>query len=364
MKVSKILSFFEKIAPSKLQESYDNSGLLIGRYDNEVNRALICVDVTEEVLDEAIQKDADLIISHHPVIFGGIKRLNGNNYVERIVEKAILNKLNLYAIHTNLDNVIDGTNSVLANKLSLKNVKSLSSKADSLSKLVVFCPKNHAEKVRNAMFDAGAGKIGDYDSCSYNLEGEGSFKAGDNTNPFVGNKGEIHFEKEIRIETIIPYYLENKVVNAMINAHPYEEVAYDIYPLKNKFDKIGSGIIGDLEEGKDELEFLLRLKKITQSETIRHTEIRGKKINKVAVCGGSGAFLINNAKSKGADIFITGDIKYHEFFDADGQMIIADVGHYESEQFTKDILYNLITENFSKFAVLKSEINTNPIKYL
>ncbi len=364
MLLSKITSIIENVAPLQLQESYDNAGLIIGNAKMDINKALICFDVTEEVLDEAISIGANLIISHHPIIFGGIKKLNGKNYVERIVLKAIKNDIALYAAHTNLDNVIAGTNKILAEKLGLKNVKTLSPQSSMLNKLVVFVPKSHKEKVEQAIFDAGAGSIGKYDSCSFQAEGQGTFRAMEGSNPFVGNIGELHHEQEVRIETVFPKHIKGRIISAMLSAHPYEEVAYDIYNLENKIDDIGAGIIGNLENEADELSFLNKLKEITNAQGIKYTNILGNKIKKVALCGGSGAFLINKAKSAGADIYISGDIKYHEFFDADNSMIIADIGHYESEQYTTALLFSIIKEKLPTFAFQISGINTNPINYL
>lgn len=364
IQISEIIQHLEKLANPALQESYDNSGLIIGNSGLKTSKAIVTLDVTEEVLDEAIREKANLIIAHHPIVFGGIKRLNGNNYVERCVIKAIKNDIAIYAIHTNLDNILIGTNSVLAQKLGLKNLKTLSPLKENLRKLVVFCPKNHVDEIRVAIFEAGAGHIGNYDCCSFNIEGNGSFRAQENTNPFVGEIGKIHIEEEIRIETIYPAFIENQIVSAMLKVHPYEEVAYDIYKLENTSNTMGAGIIGELEIESDELDFLKKLKEITKTGCVKHTNLRNKKIKKVAICGGSGAFLIKKAKQANADIYITGDIKYHEFFDADNQLIIADVGHYESEFFIKELLISYITEKFPTFALQISEKNTNPVNYL
>lgn len=363
MIIKDITDFIENLAPVQLQETYDNAGLIIGDKNTEINQILVCLDVTENIVDEAIEKKCQLIISHHPLIFKGIKKINGNNSVEKIIIKAIKNNIAIYAVHTNFDNVINGVNSVLAEKLGLKNQRSLQPKKDIFRKLVFFCPVIHADRVRKAIFEAGAGKIGNYDSCSFNTEGEGSFKAMENANPFVGEPGKLHFEKEIRIETIYPFYLENKIIEALLKSHPYEEVAYDIYKLENYFSQIGSGIIGEIDE-TDELKFLSQIKRIINCKCIRHSDLLDKKIKKVAICGGSGSFLIKDAIAAKADIFISGDIKYHDFFEAENKILIADIGHYESEQFTKDLLYTFITKKFPNFAVLISENNTNPIHYL
>lgn len=363
MKIKEIISEIERIAPLQFQESYDNAGLLVGDSQNSIKAALISLDVTEQVVDEAINKNAGLIITHHPVIFKGLKKLTGQNYNERVVIKAIKNDIAIYASHTNLDSVFGGVNSKICEKLQLKNCKMLQTKADALRKLVVFVPNQQADKVRAAMFEAGAGHIGEYDCCSYNIEGKGSFRASENANPFVGKTGEIHFESEIRVETIYPAHKERKIIRAMIDAHPYEEVAYDIYPLKNTFDNAGMGMLGELEKPAGEEQFLKQLKEIFGTPCIKHTKLLSRDIKKVAVCGGSGSFLIGDAKKAKADIFITADVKFHQFFDADDQLLIADIGHYESEQFTKDVFYDILTKKIPNFAFYLSETNTNPVFY-
>ncbi|TVQ92285.1 MAG: Nif3-like dinuclear metal center hexameric protein [Bacteroidetes bacterium] len=363
MKLGELVKAFEQIAPFSLQEDYDNSGIQFGDPEKEVKRGLVCIDITEEIIDEAIEKQCDLVISHHPLIFRGIKKLTGKHYTERALIKAIKHDISLISVHTNLDSVINGVNKKLAEKLGLTELRVLQPRKGLLKKLVTFCPVEHAEKVREAIFLAGAGQIGEYDCCSFNLEGKGSFRGGDSTNPFVGEKGQIHYEPEIRIETILPDYLENAVLKAMLNAHPYEEVAYDLYPLDNTFDKAGAGITGKLPEQMTENNFLAFLKDQLGIPAIRHSEFTGREIKKVALCGGSGSFLIDKAVSAGADIFITADIKYHDFFDVRGKMLLADVGHYESEQFTKEILYEIVSKKFTNFALLISDQSTNPVRY-
>ncbi len=364
MELREITRFLETTAPLSLQESYDNSGLSVGRADKQVKGILICLDVTEEVIDEAIEKNADLIISHHPVIFGGLKKLNESNMVERIVAKAIKNDIALYAIHTNLDSVHNGVSGMIAKKLELRDVQVLSPSKNLLRKLVTFCPDAHVERVRQAIFEAGAGNIGNYSNCSFNAKGTGTFQGGENTNPYVGKQNSMHYENETRIETIYPVYNEGAILKALTNAHPYEEVAYDIFPLQNKYHRVGMGAIGHLEKAMQEEEFLVWMKEKMKTKCVRHTPLTGKKIKKVALCGGSGSFLINDALRANADVFISGDIKYHDFFRAENKLIIADIGHYESEQFTKELLFNLLNEKFTNFAISISDINTNPIQYL
>ncbi|WP_276500065.1 Nif3-like dinuclear metal center hexameric protein [Terrimonas pollutisoli] len=363
MLIAELISFLESIANRSLQESYDNAGLITGDPGWECSGVICCLDSTEEVIDEAIKKKCNLVIAHHPIIFKGLKKINGRSYVERTVIKAIKNDIAIYAIHTNLDNILGGVSGEMAKMLGLQNVSILAPKESSLKKLFVFVPVEKAEQVRNAIFDAGGGQIGNYSECSFNAEGWGTFKAGPGTNPFVGKISEQHQEKELKIEVIFPTYLEAKIVGAMKSAHPYEEVAYDIVELVNVHPKTGSGVIGELQSPMDEINFLKHLKSVFKLPLIRHTNLRGKPISKVAVCGGAGSFLIFNALSLKADIYITGDIKYHEFFDANGQMIIADIGHYESEQFTINLLQEILVEKFPTFAVLKTEVITNPVYY-
>ena len=364
MKLRELTTFLETIAPIAYQEDYDNSGLIVGDLETEVNGAIVSLDCTEKVIDEAIANGLNLIISHHPIVFRGLKKFNGRNYVERVVMKAIKHDIALYAIHTNFDNVLEGVNKKICDKLGVKDPRILKPKEGALKKLVTFCPDADAEKVRKAMFEAGAGWIGNYSECSYNTEGFGTFKAGEGTDPHVGEIGKRHHESEVRIETIYPANIERRLIAALFEAHPYEEVSFDLYPVSNSYPQVGSGMIGNLERDQDEAGFLKQVKEKLNSKVIRHTELRGKKIRRVAVCGGSGSFLLGNAINAGADIFITADFKYHEFFDAEGKLIIADVGHFESEQFTQELLLELITEKFPNFALRLTVQNTNPINYL
>ncbi|MCF6239859.1 MAG: Nif3-like dinuclear metal center hexameric protein [Bacteroidales bacterium] len=363
MKIKEIIDALEEFAPLSLQESYDNAGLITGNPNDKFKAAILTIDTIEQVVDEAIEKGANLIISHHPIVFSGIKKLNGKNYIERTIIKAIKNDIAIYAAHTNMDNVYSGVNAKICEKLALKNCKVLSAQKGVLKKLVTFVPLAHIDTVRKAVFDAGAGHIGNYDSCSYNLSGKGSFRALEGTKPFVGKQGKIHFEDEIRLETIFHKNKQSQIINALIESHPYEEVAYDIYPLDNVYEKNGAGMIGELEKPLSEKAFLNLIKKEFNISCIRHTELLNKDIKRVAVCGGSGSFLLSEAINQSADIFITGDFKYHQFFDAEKRIIIADIGHYESEQFTKELFYDILTKKFPTFAFYFSEINTNPVKY-
>ncbi|MGD9931775.1 MAG: Nif3-like dinuclear metal center hexameric protein [Mangrovibacterium sp.] len=364
MQISEITSFIESIAPLAYQEPYDNAGLLVGSPTEEVESVLISLDVTEAVVDEAIAGGFKLIIAHHPLIFGGIKKLNGKTELERCLIKAIKNDVAIYAAHTNLDSVMGGVNSKICEKLGLINCQILSPIKGQLKKLVTFIPTAQASKVQQAVFEAGAGHLGNYDSCGYVLDGIGSFRGNESSNPFVGKKGNLHTEKETRFETIFPAHLQEKIIQALLANHPYEEVAYDIYPLDNEFLLAGMGMIGELATPMDEMEFLQFTKMEFQSAVVRHSPLLHKKVKKVAVCGGSGSFLIRQAIGAKAAVFITGDLKYHQFFEAEGKIVLADIGHFESEQFTKEVFYELLTKKFPKFAIRLSAIHTNPINYL
>lgn len=364
MKIAQVVAAIEEFAPLQLQESYDNAGLIIGSADAEVQAALVTLDVTDAVVEEAIERNCNLLIAHHPLIFKGIKRIGNDTLVGRLVTRCIKNNIAVYAAHTNLDNVKEGVNRIIADRIGLRNTRILAPIAQQLRKLVTFCPVANADDVRSALFAAGAGHIGNYDSCSFSVAGSGSFRAGAGSNPFVGKIDELHSEPEERIETIFPVTRQRKVVEALLKAHPYEEVAYDIYTLENTFGGTGAGLIGELEAPEETMSLLKRLKKTFGAQGIRYTPIVEQKVSRIAVCGGSGSFLIHHAIKAGAQIFVTGDVKYHDFFEADGRMVITDIGHYESEQFTKELLMNLIKKKYSNFAVQISGANTNPINFL
>ncbi len=363
MKISDLTQYLEQLAPLALQESYDNSGLIVGSPETEITRALITLDCTEEIIQEAIENGCNLIIAHHPVIFSGIKKLNGKNYVERTVIKAIQNQIAIYAIHTNLDNVAGGVNHKIAQIIGLENCRILDPKSENLLKLVTYVPKDSIDVVQNALFEAGAGNIGNYSECSFKVLGEGTFKPGLNTNPFVGKKLERHSEEEYKLETVFPFWLKGKILKSLFEFHPYEEVAYDLYVLNNQNLQTGSGLIGDLPTGLKSEEFLAMLKEKLELKVIRYTPFENREIKSVAICGGAGSFLLENAIHSGAQAFISSDFKYHEFFNAENKLIIADIGHYESEKFTKSLLYELILKKFPTFALLLSKLNTNPVNY-
>jgi dinuclear metal center YbgI/SA1388 family protein len=364
MKLKDLCSFLDSAIPLSFQEGYDNAGLQVGLPDKEISSVLITLDVTEEVLDEAGYAGCDVIISHHPLIFIGIKQLSERSATERILLKAIKQDVAIYSAHTNLDALENGVSRKMAEKLVLKNIKVLVPLKNKLLKLVTFIPENHLEKVREALFGAGAGVIGGYDKCSFSTQGTGSFRAGNDTEPYVGEKEKIHFEKEVRFETVLFSHMKGRVIKALLETHPYEEVAYDLYPLENDNVRAGMGCTGELTESLGEKEFLKLLESVFSAKGIRYSKPTGKKIAKVALCGGAGGPLLYDAIASGADAFVSADIRYHSFFDAGNKILIADIGHFESEKFSTEILYDLIIKKFPKFAVRFSEINTNPINYL
>lgn len=364
MEIRKIIRLIEQNSPPKLQESYDNTGLLTGNADQEASEALLCLDLTEKVIDEALRLKINFIISHHPFIFGGIKKVNGKNETERILIKAIKNDIAIYALHTSYDQTDPGINTALAKLLGLKNIRILSPAEHQLKKVVTFVPIASADKVREAMFLAGAGHIGNYDACSFNTGGQGTFRALDGAKPFVGKKGKLHTEEELKIETIVAEYNVNKVIDALIKSHPYEEVAYDVYSLDNVNKTVGYGAFGNLSEKMKEVDFLAFVKEKLQCKSIRHSPLLNKSVSTIALCGGSGSFLIRKAIEAKADIYITADIKYHQFFETDNKIVIADAGHYETEKIFLNSLKEYLNKNLTNFAVRISKINTNPVNYL
>ncbi len=364
MKIKDVIHIIEERISPVYAESFDNIGLLVGDADAKLKGILISHDTLENIVDEAVQKGMNLIVSFHPIIFKGLKSLTGQNYVERTVMKAIKHDIAIYAMHTALDNQAFGVSGILADKLGLNNQQVLQKQSDTLRQLVTYVPTADAEKIRNTLFEAGAGTIGNYAECSYNVEGTGTFKPLEQANPYVGKQGKRHYEKEERISVIYPKHLESRLLQNLFEKHPYEEVAYEIITLQNKHQSIGLGIIGELPEPVAELEYLKQLKKQLNLSCIRYSGLRSQPVKKVAILGGAGSFAIQPAKAAGADLLITADLKYHDFFQAENSIILADIGHFESEQYTKLFLFELLTKKIRNFAVALSEINTNPINYL
>ena len=363
MKIKDVIDALEMFAPLPLQDGFDNAGLQIGLTDAEVTGALLCLDVTEAVIDEAIALGYNLIVSHHPLLFKAIKSVTGRDYVTRCIMKAVKNDVTVYSMHTNLDNASRGVNYKMAEKIGLTNVRILEPKEGMLLKFVTFVPESKAEDVRNALFNAGCGCIGNYDSCSYNTDGTGTFRAKEGTHPYCGLIGELHEEKEVRIETILPAYRKTEILKILSDVHPYEEPAFDFYPLQNEWNQAGAGLVGELAEPETEHDFLSRIKKIFETGCVKHSNMTGRLIRKVALCGGAGAFLLPKAVRAHADVFITGEVKYHDYFYYENDILVAEVGHYESEQYTKEILYSIIRDKFPTLSIQMTRINTNPIKY-
>jgi dinuclear metal center YbgI/SA1388 family protein len=363
MFINSIIQHLESFAPLFLQEDYDNAGLIIGNGSDICTGALISLDCTEAIVQEAMNNNCNLIISHHPIVFKGLKKINGRTYVERTIIKAIKNDIAVYAIHTNLDNTIVGVNGKIAAMLGLKNVRILSPKKDLLQKLTACAPLAYYDTLLNALFAAGAGDIGNYSECSFKSIGVGTFTPGKKANPFIGKIDHRETVQEIKLEVVFPSWLQNDIINSLKANHPYEEVAYDIYNLENTYDQTGSGIVGELSTALTETQLLMHVANVFKLKQIKHTALPGKMCHKIAVCGGAGSFLLPNAIAAGADAFITADIKYHEYFDADEKLLLLDIGHYESEQYTVDLLFELLSNKFPNFALLKTGVNTNPVQY-
>lgn len=362
--IREIVSSLETLAPPNYQEPYDNAQLITGNPDDELKGIICSLDVTEEVVQEAIEKNCNLIVAHHPIIFKGMKSLTGKNYVERTVIKAIKNDIAIFAIHTNLDHVHNGVNKRISDKIGLIKTRILAPKTSLLMKLVTFIPIENVNEVLQSLYQAGAGKIGNYSSCSFQVAGTGTFMPSQEANPTLGEKGRLEYVKEKRVEVLFPAHLKNSVLSKLRKAHPYEEVAYYLQNLENENQEVGAGMVGELETPLEETEFLHLLKEKMNLTVIKHTALRNEKLKRVAVCGGAGIFLLPAAKQAKADIFITSDIKYHEFFDAENQLIIADIGHYESEIHTKELLLEFLSQKFSNIALYLTKIVTNPITYL
>ena len=364
MKIKQILTILEEMAPLAYAEDFDNVGLIVGNQDNEATGVLVCHDALENVIDEAIAKNCNLVVCFHPILFSGLKKITGKNYVERAVIKAIKNDIAIYAVHTALDNHKNGVNKILCDALGLNNTKVLVPKQNFIQKLITYTTPENADKVRNALFEAGAGTIGNYDNCSFNSDGFSTYQGNENSNPVIGTKGELTQTDEIKIEVTFEKHLQSKILKALFSNHVYEEVAYEIYELQNQHQNIGLGMIGSLETPMSETEFLTFVKDKMQCGSIRHSAFLNKNISKVAVLGGSGSYAIKNAIQAGADVYLTADLKYHNFYESENQILIADIGHFESERYTKNYIVDFLKEKITNFAIVLSEENTNPVKYL
>lgn len=364
MKLHQIISVLEEMAPTPYAEDFDNVGLLVGDVSQQINGILVCHDALESVIDEAIREKYNLIVCFHPIIFSGMKKITGKNYVERAVVKAIKNDIAIYSVHTALDNHKNGVNKIICDTLGIKNPKILVPKENFIWKLVTYAPSGNAQQIRQALFEAGAGNIGNYENCSFNSVGKGTYKGNEDSNPVIGQKNESVEADEVKIEVTFEKHLQNKILKALFDSHIYEEVAYEIYQTQNKHQNIGLGMIGELEVEQDERDFLLFVKEKMQCGIIRHSDFLNKKVKKVAVLGGSGSFAISSAIAQKADIFLTADLKYHDFFQAENKIVLADIGHFESERYTKNYIVSFLTKKIPNFAVVLSKENTNPVKYL
>jgi dinuclear metal center YbgI/SA1388 family protein len=364
MKIKEIITVLEEMAPLAYAEDFDNVGLLVGNENENASGILVCHDALESVIDEAIAKKCNLIVCFHPIIFSGMKKIIGKNYVERAVLKAIKNDIAIYAVHTALDNHKNGVNKIFCDALGLENTKILIPKTNFIQKLITYTIPENAEQVRNALLEAGAGKIGNYEDCSFNSQGIGTYMGNENSNPEIGERFEFVETQEIKIEVTFEKHLQGKILQALFKSHVYEEVAYEIYDLQNQHQNIGLGMVGEITNPLSEIEFLEMVKTKMQCGVIRHTELLGKTIKKVAVLGGSGSFAIKNAIQCGADVFLTSDLKYHNFYEAENKIVIADIGHFESERYTKNYIVDYLKEKITNFAIVLSEENTNPVKYI
>jgi dinuclear metal center YbgI/SA1388 family protein len=364
MKIKQIIAVLEEMSPLAYAEDFDNVGLLVGDAEIESTGVLVCHDALENVIEEAMAKNCNLVVCFHPILFSGIKKITGKNYVERAVLKAIKNDIAIYAVHTALDNHSQGVNKIFCDALGLINTKVLILKQHFIQKLVTFTVPENAQKVRVAMFEAGAGTIGNYDNCSFNSNGTGTYRGNDESNPVIGERHELTETEEIKIEVTFEKHLQSRILKALFANHIYEEVAYEIYDLQNLHQNIGLGMIGEFETEMDEKDFLIFVKEKMIADGIRHSAFTGKKISKVAVLGGSGSFAIKNAIQAGADAFLTADLKYHQFYEAENKLLLADIGHFESERYTKNYIVDYLRKKILNFAIILSEENTNPVKYL
>ena len=363
MIVQDVINHLEELAPLAYAEDFDNVGLLVGDKTQKVTGILVTLDTLEAVVDEAIEVNCNLIVSFHPIIFKGLKKLTGKSYVERVVMKAIKHDIAIFSIHTALDNALQGVNNMICNQLELTNKRILIPQNETIKKLTTYVPKNEAEHLRAALFNVGAGNIGNYSDCSFNVEGYGTYKGNEDSNPTKGQKNKTHIENETKITVTYAKHIETQILETLFKSHSYEEVAYEITTIENKNQNIGMGMIGEFKESMDESSFLNHIKTKMDATCIKHSSFINKKIKKVAVLGGSGSFAIQAAKANGAEAFVTSDLKYHDFFTAENNILLADIGHYESEQFTKNLLVAYLTKKITNFAIILSQINTNPVKY-
>lgn len=364
MKILDVIKYLDQLIPAGYQESYDNCGLQVGDTSAEITGALISLDLTEAVVDEAVETRSNLIVTHHPFIFGGLKHIDADSPAGRIIYKLIRNGIAVYSAHTSLDKLSNGVSAQLAKRLGLCNLRILAPDSDSLKQLVVYCPKEQSQQLKDALYAAGAGNIGNYRHCSYSVNGTGTFEPLQGANPFVGTVGSETYTSEERIEMVYPKAFENKIVSALKANHPYETPAYSLIPLSNANPDVGLGIVGELPEDVEIETFIETVKQTVGIPVVRHSELCRKKVRTVALCGGAGAEFIGTAVAQNADIYLTSDIKYHDFQKATGHIVLADIGHYESEQFAKEFFYDKLSEKFRIFAIRIAKTETNFVGYM
>ncbi len=365
MKLNDLIKKIEKKYPLNLAYDWDNVGLIVGDFDSDIKRILVTLEANENVIDEAISKDIDLIVTHHPFLFRKINKVNTRDLKGRLIHKLIKNDISLYSMHTNFDIAFDGLNDYFMEIMGFENTKILDvTKSETLYKVAVYVPKSHENIVREALGNSGAGYIGNYSNCTFNISGIGTFKPEENTNQFIGEIGEIEKVDEIKIETIVPQGILQKVIDKMIKSHPYEEVAYDIYKLENKGKSIGLGRYASLERESDLQALCDKIKLKLNMNHIRVVGDLNKKIKKVAVVTGAGSDMVSLAKSKNCDVIITGDVKYHEAQDAlDMGMAIVDCGHFDTEDIFKDVMKRFL-DTIGDIETIRTEVNLNPFKII
>lgn len=364
MQIKDVISILEQMAPLAYAEDFDNVGLLVGDAQANLTGVLVAHDALEEVIEEAIAKKCNLLVCFHPIIFSGLKKLTGKDYVQRAVMKAIRNDIAIFAVHTALDNHKEGVNKIICDQLGLINPRILSPKTQFIKKLITYAPLKYFQNVLDALHQAGAGNIGNYSQCSFSLSGEGRYMPMPGSTPTSGKIGELAVESEQRIEVTFEAYKQSAVLAALRKAHSYDEIAYEIYQTDNVHQEIGLGMVAELPHEMDERDFLHWVSDRMQAPGIRHSALLGKPIKKVAVLGGSGAFAIPAAKAANADVLVTSDLKYHDYFQAEGQLIVMDIGHFESERYTKNYIVDFLKKKITNFAISLSEVNTNPVKYI
>lgn len=363
MKLAELTKKLDTIFTTQQAEDFDNVGLICGNPLREVRRILVCHDALETVIDEAIEKDCQLVIAFHPIIFKGMKRISGRNYVEKSVLKALENKIGIYAVHTALDNDYFGVNDGICSALGLEKTSILLPKKDHLHQVQFFVPKSSTQAVKEAVFKAGAGTIGLYDECSFSVQGTGSFRPLEGADPHIGNTNERTHVAEDMVTVICENYKTQGVIKALKSVHPYEEVAFQVIRLENEHPLVGLGKYGDLPEALSFEDFLEKIKKVFRLKMIRHSHFSRSTIRRIGVLGGSGSSGIQAAMDRGCDAYLTSDLKYHDFFIPEGNMLLCDLGHFESEQFVVSQIITRLSEKIPNFVVLKSEVNTNPINY-